>query len=116
MPKNDDGEDNPHIHLLMDWRADRKHFAGWAKRIESIWGNGAFHLERIKDPTAAGAYMAKAAGYMTKAAGDDDQGEVRGNRYAISSAAPCAVLGDFISKRNGDYGTFDSRDLRPYTA
>lgn len=87
VPKNEQGEDNPHIHMLLDWSVEYQHFAEWAKRIESIWGNGYFHLEKIDDPLCAGAYMAKAAGYLTKAAGMSDQGEVHGNRYAISKAA-----------------------------
>jgi len=38
----------------------------------------------------AGAYMAKAAGYLTKGSNKDDQGEIKGNRYIISkeSRAP----------------------------
>lgn len=87
VPKNEAGEDNPHIHLLMDWGVDYAHFDAWSKRIEGIWHNGYFHLEKIKDPEAAGAYMAKAAGYITKASGQTDQGKVTGNRYAISKAA-----------------------------
>lgn len=87
VPKNEAGEDNPHIHMLMDWRVEHKHFASWARRIESIWGNGFATLEKIKDKDAAGAYMAKAAGYISKANGESDQGVIRGNRYAISSAA-----------------------------
>jgi len=87
VPKNEQGEDNPHLHMLFDWVVEYAHFQEWAARIESIWGNGYFHLEKIDDPMCAGAYMAKAAGYLTKAAGQSDQGEVTGNRYAISSNA-----------------------------
>lgn len=87
IPKNEDGEDNPHIHMLLGWRVDHVHFREWAERIENIWGNGYFHLEKIKDGACAGAYMAKAAGYLTKAADQEDQGVVRGNRYGISETA-----------------------------
>ena len=87
VPLNDEGEPNPHVHMLLDWSVDYEDFQPWRKRIESIWGNGYFHLEKIKDPLCAGAYMAKAAGYMTKANGQDDQGVVKGNRYAISKSA-----------------------------
>ncbi len=87
VPKNEQGEDNPHIHMLLGWRVEYKHFAEWAERIESIWGNGYFHLEKIKDSTCAGAYMAKAAGYLSKAQDNDTQGEVKGNRYGISAIA-----------------------------
>lgn len=87
VPKNEQGEDNPHIHMLLSWRVEYKYFQEWAARIESIWGNGYFHLEKIKDSNCAGAYIAKAAGYLSKAQDNDDQGEVTGNRYGISSVA-----------------------------
>ncbi len=87
VPKNEDGEDNPHIHMLLGWRVEYKYFSEWSARIESIWGNGYFHLEKIKDSTCAGAYMAKAAGYLSKAQDTDTQGEVTGNRYGISAVA-----------------------------
>lgn len=87
IPKNEHGEDNPHVHMLLGWRVPYRHFEGWAARIEEIWGNGTFHLEKIKDSTCAGAYMAKAAGYLSKAQGQDTQGIVKGNRYGISACA-----------------------------
>lgn len=87
VPKNEHGEDNPHVHMLLGWRVRYRHFADWSARLERIWGNGYFHLEKIKDGLCAGAYMAKAAGYMTKAEGTDSQGVVRGNRYGISEVA-----------------------------
>lgn len=86
VPKNENGEDNPHVHILLGWRVEYRNFEGWAARLESVWGNGYFHLEKIKDCTCAGAYMAKAAGYMTKGE-DGQQGQVKGNRYGISAAA-----------------------------
>ncbi|TXR52057.1 rolling circle replication-associated protein [Reinekea thalattae] len=84
IPKNSDGEDNPHLHVLLGWRVAYRHFDAWAKRVEKLWGQGFAHLEKIKEAEHAGAYMAKAAGYLSKAQGADDQGEVRGNRYWIS--------------------------------
>lgn len=81
------GAPNPHVHVLMRWRVPRRQFRAWAARIESIWGQGFAHLEKIKDGTAAAAYMMKAAGYLTKAQGKADQGRIRGNRYAISKPA-----------------------------
>ncbi len=87
VPTNERGEENPHVHFLMNWRVPYWLFDDWARRIESMWGNGTVHLEKIKDVACAGAYMAKAAGYLSKAAGDDSQGEVRGNRYGISAPA-----------------------------
>ncbi len=86
-PKNEAGEDNPHIHVLMRWRVPRFLFREWAFRLEQLWGLGFAHLEKIKDPENAGAYMAKAAGYLTKAEGRSDQGRIRGNRYGISKCA-----------------------------
>jgi hypothetical protein len=87
IPKNENGDNNPHVHMLLGWRIPRRLFADWSGRIERIWKNGYFHLEKIKDCLCAGAYMAKAAGYMTKGNGDDSQGQVRGNRYGISDSA-----------------------------
>ena len=87
VPKNTEGDDNPHIHMLLGWRVEYRYFQEWAERIEAIWGNGYFHLEKIKDSTCAGAYMAKAAGYLSKAQDNDSQGEVKGNRYGISAVA-----------------------------
>lgn len=89
VPKNEKGEDNPHVHMLWSWRVDYSDFSEWAERIERIWGNGTFHLEKIKDTACAGAYLAKAAGYLCKAQGNDDndQGQVTGNRYGISKNA-----------------------------
>jgi len=90
-PKNENGQDNPHIHVLMKWRVPYRDFEPWAHRLESLWGQGFAHLEKIKDPECAGSYMAKAAGYMTKGAedenGESNQGIVRGNRYGISAEA-----------------------------
>lgn len=80
---------NPHLHVLMRWRVDYRHFRYWARRLERLWGQGMAHLEKIKDGSKAGSYVAKAAGYLCKAQGKDqnDQGEIRGNRYAISKRA-----------------------------
>ena len=79
--------ENPHIHLMMRWRVPFRHFKAWARRLERLWGHGFAHLEKIKDPQKAGAYVAKAAGYLTKGQGKADQGEIRGNRYGISRRA-----------------------------
>lgn len=87
IPKNEHGEDNPHVHVLMRWSVKRAEFDMWAKRIETLWGQGWANLQKIDDPKAAGAYMAKAAGYLCKANGQDDQGMVKGNRYGISREA-----------------------------
>lgn len=87
VPENERGEENPHVHMLLNWRVDYRDFDDWADYVESLWGCGFAHLEKIKDTTAAAAYMMKAAGYLCKAQGKDDQGKVRGNRYNMSAAA-----------------------------
>jgi hypothetical protein len=79
--------ENPHVHILLNWRVKFGAFPAWAKRIEQLWGQGFAHLEKIKDSDAAGSYMMKAAGYLSKAQGKGDQGTVRGNRYGMSSEA-----------------------------
>lgn len=87
IPESENGEKNPHVHILMDWQVEYQNFKSWSARLESQWGNGYFHLEKINDPLCAGAYMAKAAGYISKGNGQSDQGEVTGNRYGISKRA-----------------------------
>jgi len=87
VPKNENGEDNPHCHLLMRWSVPFEQFKPWAGRLEKAWGQGFAHIEKIKKGDSAGAYIAKAAGYLCKAQGKSDQGEVRGNRYGISESA-----------------------------
>ncbi|EIJ0948389.1 hypothetical protein N5280_004033 [Vibrio vulnificus] len=88
-PANEDGEPNPHVHLLMDWEMPQALFSAWAGKIESLWGNGFAHVERIKKPEAAGTYIIKAVGYAAKGE-NANQGLIRGNRYnmAACSRAP----------------------------
>ncbi|MGR5096863.1 hypothetical protein ACPV5O_26365 [Vibrio maritimus] len=88
-PANEDGEPNPHVHLLMDWDMAPELFLPWAERIERLWGNGYAKLERIKQPKAAGKYIIKAVGYAAKGS-NANQGIIRGNRYnmAACSRAP----------------------------
>ncbi|EKO3904904.1 hypothetical protein RRK67_001254 [Vibrio fluvialis] len=96
-PSNEDGEPNPHVHLLMDWDMAPELFAAWAERIEKLWGNGFATIERIKKPQAAGTYIIKAVGYAAKGA-NADQGIIRGNRYnmaACSRAPKWETLGSF---------------------
>ncbi|KLU98739.1 hypothetical protein ABT56_23125, partial [Photobacterium aquae] len=88
-PANENGEPNPHVHLLMNWKVEKEHFTAWSERLEGIWGHGFAHLERIREPKAAGSYLIKAVGYAAK--GDNaNQGLIRGNRYNIArcSRAP----------------------------
>lgn len=85
-PKNKAGQDNPHIHIMLNWSVKKTQFHAWARWIEKSWGRGYAKLERLRKPESAGAYMAKAARYVTKGS-DGTQGKVRGNRFFISSNA-----------------------------
>ncbi len=91
VPDNEAGEPNPHLHVLMRWAVpwgvEGATFKAWAARLEKTWGQGFAHLEKIKNGKSAGAYIAKAIGYLCKAQGKSDQGTVRGNRYGISKSA-----------------------------
>jgi len=81
---------NPHVHVLMNWAVPHALFEAWRKRIEfGIWGLGFAHLEKMrsKGKESAAGYLMKALQYLAKAAGGSDQGTIKGNRYAISSAA-----------------------------
>ncbi|MFA0264562.1 rolling circle replication-associated protein [Vibrio cyclitrophicus] len=82
-PANEDGEPNPHVHVLLKWNVEPRFFSAWAKRLEKIWGHGFAKLERIKKPKAAGSYIIKAVGYAAKGE-NAEQGLIRGNRYNIS--------------------------------
>ncbi|OED63812.1 hypothetical protein A165_11405 [Vibrio tasmaniensis ZS-17] len=85
-PMNEDGEPNPHVHLLLKWTVDKKHFKDWAKRLESLWGHGMAHIERIRQPKAASTYLIKAVGYAAKG-NNADQGLIKGNRYSIAKVS-----------------------------
>ncbi|AAW86526.1 hypothetical protein VF_2031 [Aliivibrio fischeri ES114] len=85
-PANEDGEPNPHVHVLLKWTVEPHLFSAWAMRCEKIWGHGFAKLERIREPKAAGTYIIKAVGYAAK--GDDaSQGLVKGNRYSIAKCS-----------------------------
>ncbi|MEL4295856.1 rolling circle replication-associated protein [Shewanella xiamenensis] len=85
-PKNKQGEVNPHCHVLLRWQVEPHLFHDWAARIEALWGQGFANLQRIKSANAAGGYLLKALGYLTKGE-KADQGEIKGNRYNISKSA-----------------------------
>ncbi|MCM8885615.1 MAG: hypothetical protein LC541_20340 [Candidatus Thiodiazotropha sp.] len=85
-PENEQGEKNPHIHVLMNWGVKLDQFHAWAMWIEKAWGKGFAKLERIKKPAAAAHYMAKAANYLSKGT-EGTQGQVRGNRYSVGRDA-----------------------------
>jgi len=85
-PENAQGENNPHIHILLNWHVKLDQFHAWSRWIEKTWGKGFAKLERIKKPAAAASYMAKAANYISKGS-DGNQGAIRGNRYNIANGA-----------------------------
>ncbi|WED29029.1 hypothetical protein L3V77_24155 [Vibrio sp. DW001] len=85
-PPNQDGEPNPHVHILLKWTVEPHLFKAWAKRLEGIWGHGMAHIERIREPKAASSYLIKALGYATKGE-NADQGLIRGNRYNIAQCS-----------------------------
>lgn len=88
MPKNEQGENNPHFHMLLRWTVDKKYFRAWAKRIEEIWKLGFAKIEKVRSQSAAGQYILKMAGYLSKGSDDDsEQGTIKGNRYNISKTA-----------------------------
>ncbi len=106
VPKNEQGHDNPHVHMMMRWSVPFEFFPQWARRLEKLWGQGFAHLEKIKEPEKAGSYMAKAAKYMTKGAdGTSDQGTVRGNRYGISKHARAPVWVTMFESELGIMGS-----------
>lgn len=86
QPTGENGNKNPHVHVLMRWQVKPELFQAWAKRLESLWGHGFAKLERIKTPEAASNYLLKAVGYLTKGVAND-QGEIKGNRFGISASA-----------------------------
>lgn len=85
-PANEDGEPNPHVHVLLRWTVPEHLFSPWARRLEKIWGHGFANLERIKKPKAAGSYIIKAVGYAAKGE-NADQGLIKGNRYNIAKCS-----------------------------
>ncbi|MFA0604925.1 hypothetical protein [Vibrio amylolyticus] len=85
-PANEDGEPNPHVHVLLRWNVPKPLFSAWSKRLEKIWGHGFAKLEKIRKPKAAGSYIIKAVGYAAKGGGED-QGIIKGNRYSIASCS-----------------------------
>ncbi|MGF1761021.1 hypothetical protein L4D76_24475 [Photobacterium sagamiensis] len=100
-PANEDGEPNPHVHILLNWSVPKPLFSAWSKRVEKIWGNGFANLQRIKQPKAAGTYLIKAVGYAAKGE-NADQGLIKGNRYNIAqcSRAPAWVCVDSFEAGN----------------
>jgi len=76
-------DENPHVHLLTNYRVKRGAFEDFAGWVELLWGHGWVKIEKIRQPKAAGTYILKAVGYVGKGT-EGTQGWVRGNRYGIS--------------------------------
>ncbi|MUJ36028.1 rolling circle replication-associated protein [Aliivibrio fischeri] len=85
-PANENGEPNPHVHLIMQWTVSPDFFQDWAMRLENLWGHGIAHIERIRQPKAASSYLIKAIGYAVKGA-NAEQGLIKGNRYSIAKCS-----------------------------
>lgn len=97
-----EGTRNPHVHLispfvwdptprrpgqtLRDWKRQKK--AEWmefAAYVERLWGHGWVHMEFLRVPAAAGRYMLKAAGYISKGQNEARPPEpITGQRWAVS--------------------------------
>lgn len=75
--------ENPHVHLTTNHRVQKSEFLEFAEWVESLWGHGFAHIEKIRHPESAGNYILKAVKYVAKGE-DGEQGTVYGNRYGIS--------------------------------
>jgi len=78
-------DENPHVHLNTTHESAHRDFREYAAYVESVWGHGSVHQERLRNPRAAAAYLLKAVGYVTKGT-QSGQGSIVGNRYGVSSA------------------------------
>lgn len=101
------GDGNPHVHLLTDLDVPRDEFQPFCAWLESSWGFGFVHLERIRKPDAAGAYLMKAVNYAAKGA-RVGQGAVYGARYGISSALRVKRESVEVSDADGGMGGYSS--------
>lgn len=90
-PLNAAGERNPHVHMNLDYLSTRKTFREYAAFVESCWGHGHVHQERIRDARAAAAYLLKCVGYVSKGT-QSGQGPVVGNRYGVSASLRAVSL------------------------
>jgi hypothetical protein len=100
-PKNVNGEDNPHVHILLGWEVPSELFDEWSTLLEGIWGNGFFHINRIVNRYAAASYISKAANFKGSPA---SQGKVIGRRYGISKSARAPSFETIGELELGDIG------------
>lgn len=103
-PLNAAGKRNPHVHMNVDYVCRRRDFKAYCALVESVWGHGMVHIERIKDPRAAAAYLLKCVGYVSKGV-QSGQGPVVGNRYGISASLRPARSSDvlFVEEDGGRF-------------
>jgi len=102
-PRNE----NPHVHLLTSLVVPRADFDGFAAWVESLWGLGFVHMERLRKPAAAGRYLLKAVGYLNKGGSAGcDMGRVRGSRYAVSRSLRGSAPSRFYLRHVADRDAF----------
>lgn len=82
---DEDGHENPHLHMNLDYISRRQDFRKYAAYVEEAWGHGYVHMERLRDPRAAAAYLLKCVGYVSKGV-QSGQGRIVGNRYGMSQS------------------------------
>jgi hypothetical protein len=78
------GTRNPHVHLLTTLLVPYADFRTFTTWLESLWGLGFVHAERIKDPQAAAYYLLKCVGYVSKGAKATVDEPIKGQRWACS--------------------------------
>jgi len=110
--KSDGDRDyHPHIHVLTSLVMCRDEFQEFSPLAEAAWGLGSVHMEVIKRPKNAGAYLLKAARYSVKGT-VSDQGRVWGRRWSVSRAVRPIERRDEIPLSGGDaYGLEACADL-----
>lgn len=119
--KSDGDRDyHPHIHVLTSLVMCRDEFEEFAPLAEAAWGLGSVHMEVIKRPKNAGAYLLKAARYSVKGT-ISDQGRVWGRRWSVSRAVRPVERRDEVPLSGGDAYELEAcadllRDLRKQSA
>jgi len=96
-PINAEGQPNPHVHLLTSVTVPRRDFAEYARWIEERWGLGYVKLERIRCADAAGRYMLKAVGYVSK--GRTVSADIQGRRWGVSTGLRADETVEWIDVR-----------------
>lgn len=87
--------------MNLDYLSRRQDFREYAEYVESVWGHGTVHQERLRDPRAAAAYLLKAVGYVSKGT-QSGQGTIVGNRYGMSQSLRAVSNDAVIVDPSGD--------------